>query len=65
MLKFITEHVSSKFAVGLVGGSDEAKICEQMGGKHGELNWSCSLSDGNGLDDSHFKSGLYEYGRYQ
>lgn len=37
MLKFITEHVHSKFAVGLVGGSDEAKICEQMGGNHGEL----------------------------
>lgn len=37
MLKFITEHIHSKCAVGLVGGSDEAKICEQMGGKHGEL----------------------------
>ncbi|XP_054278529.1 uncharacterized protein LOC128996984 [Macrosteles quadrilineatus] len=34
MLKFLTEEVQSRCAVGLVGGSDEGKIAEQMGGQH-------------------------------
>lgn len=38
MKKFILEEIHPKCAVGLVGGSDEKKISEQMGGPEGRVD---------------------------
>lgn len=35
MLKFLMEEIQPRCALGLVGGSDESKIAEQMGGQEG------------------------------
>lgn len=48
MLKFITEEVQSRCALGLVGGSDEEKIAEQMGG-HQVINQFDYVFSENGL----------------